>query len=243
MSILKPGKIIERTMKNVNFDGVNSLSIVVSTQNRELQGELIVELTKKIMGQGSSENNPDIIKLKETGKNSIGIDEIKGIISRLKYKPYQSKRKLAIIEKAESMTTEAQNAFLKTLEDIPDRTFIILAASNHEMLLPTILSRCQLFEVSSQEEKQKTFDPDEVLGMNLYERFKIVEEISKIKEPGKKRAAVNDLIKSLIDYYRDDLKSKPGNKKELELLSYTMNAINENVNVRLALENLMLNLD
>ncbi|MBN1915554.1 hypothetical protein JW796_00980 [Candidatus Dojkabacteria bacterium] len=243
MSIQPSSKIIERTIKNTNFDDIDSLSIIVSTQNLELQKYLVSELTRKIMGEERRKENPDILRLEISDRNSIGINDIKGLIARLKYKPYQSKRKVAIIEKAENMTLEAQNAFLKTLEDIPDRTFIILSTANHGMLLPTILSRCRLFEINSQEEKQINYDPAEILKMNLYERFELAEKISRIKEPGEKRSEVNNLLRSFIEFYRDDLKNRPENKKVLELLSYTMNAINENVNVRLVLENLMLNLN
>ncbi len=235
--------IIEKTMKTIDFTEMNSSSMVLSTQNLQLQKALTEELIKKIMGQGSVKNNPDILRLAETDKNSIGIDEIKKLISRLKFKPYQSKRKVAVIENAESMTHEAQNAFLKTLEDIPDRTFIILIVSNHTKLLPTILSRCQLIEVGSEEEKAETYNAEEILKSNLYEKFKIVEEISKIKIATEKREAVNELIKSLMGFYRQDLKSNPKNSEKLKLLQYTLTAINENVNIRLALENLMLNLD
>lgn len=73
---------------------------------------------------------------------SIGITAIKEYIGQSKLKPQYSLYRVGIIEDAEHMTVEAQNALLKTLEEPPPHTRIILETANENLLLPTIISRC-----------------------------------------------------------------------------------------------------
>ena len=85
--------------------------------------------------------HPDIkIVSPEDGKE-IKIGQIRDVISFLKLKTKEGK--VVIIEKAERMNRESSNALLKTLEEPPENTLIILTTSNQNALLPTIVSRCQ----------------------------------------------------------------------------------------------------
>ncbi len=77
---------------------------------------------------------------------TIKIEAIRELQRRLSFKPYEGKKKLAIIDNAEDMTTEALNSFLKTLEEPPGETVIILITSNMHSLLPTVVSRCQVIK-------------------------------------------------------------------------------------------------
>ena len=72
-------------------------------------------------------------------EKEIKIDQIRQVKQFLKLK----RKKVVIIEKAEKMNIEASNALLKTLEEPPENSLIILTTSNQEKLLPTILSRCK----------------------------------------------------------------------------------------------------
>lgn len=90
-----------------------------------------------------SKNQPDIIHVLHEKINSIGIDDIRVQVNQnIGIKPYASPYKIYIIDEAEKMTTQAQNALLKTLEEPPVYGIIIILVNNLEMLLPTILSRC-----------------------------------------------------------------------------------------------------
>lgn len=82
---------------------------------------------------------PDFIFL---GSKEIQISEIRELIRKLSFKPYSAPFKSAVIDSAHLMNIEAQNCFLKTLEE-PDSSFIILITDKPDMLLPTILSRVQ----------------------------------------------------------------------------------------------------
>ena len=89
----------------------------------------------------NSNNHPDFNLLERDG-NIIGIAQIRDIVEDVYQKPIHSNRKIIIIDDAEYMTEEAQNAFLKTLEEPPGYITIILITSREDMLLSTILSRC-----------------------------------------------------------------------------------------------------
>jgi len=93
--------------------------------------------------QTLSKNQPDIIYVSHEKPNSIGVDDIRLQVNNdVAIKPYSSKYKIYIINEAEKMTPQAQNAILKTLEEPPAYAVIILLVSNINALLPTILSRC-----------------------------------------------------------------------------------------------------
>lgn len=90
-----------------------------------------------------SGNHPDLIYVKHEKKASIGVDEVRFQINNtVQIKPYSSLYKIYIIDEAEKLTVEAQNALLKTIEEPPSYAVILLLAANAEAFLPTILSRC-----------------------------------------------------------------------------------------------------
>ena len=102
------------------------------------------ELAKILLETPHLENAPDCIRIKPDG-NSIKIAQIRNLQSDIIIKPHK-KYKIYIIDKSERMTTEAQNALLKTLEEPPEYAIIILVANNKESLLPTIRSRCEIIK-------------------------------------------------------------------------------------------------
>ncbi len=92
-----------------------------------------------------ADTNPDIIYIdREKDKKTIGVDQIRRITEDVAVKPFYSDRKVYIINEGEALTPEAQNAFLKTLEEPPEYAVFIIVAEKSEVLLPTVLSRCEL---------------------------------------------------------------------------------------------------
>ena len=73
----------------------------------------------------------------------IKIEEIRELQKKLAYLPYEGKTKVVVIDSAELMNVQAANSFLKTLEEPPSSTVLILISSNPHRLLPTLISRCQ----------------------------------------------------------------------------------------------------
>lgn len=92
--------------------------------------------------QMDSGNHPDIIWVTHE-KASIGVDDIRlQVNGDIMVKPYNSPYKIYIIDEAEKLTEQAQNALLKTIEEPPEYAVIILLANNINSILATILSRC-----------------------------------------------------------------------------------------------------
>jgi DNA polymerase-3 subunit gamma/tau len=87
---------------------------------------------------------PDIIEI--DAASNRGIDDIRDLRERVRYAPAQLPFKVYIIDEAHQITGAAANAFLKTLEEPPAHAIFILATTDPEELLPTIVSRCQRFE-------------------------------------------------------------------------------------------------
>lgn len=98
--------------------------------------------------QALTDNQPDIIRVTHEKPNTISVDDIRAQVNNdVAIKPYSSKYKIYIINEAEKMTVQAQNAILKTLEEPPEYAVIILLVSNVNSLLPTILSRCVMLNM------------------------------------------------------------------------------------------------
>ncbi|MFG6356430.1 MAG: DNA polymerase III subunit delta [Acetatifactor sp.] len=98
--------------------------------------------------QALSKNQPDIIYVSHEKPNTISVDDIRAQVNNdVAIKPYSSRYKVYIINEAEKMTPQAQNAILKTLEEPPEYAVILLLVSNVNSLLPTILSRCVLLNM------------------------------------------------------------------------------------------------
>ncbi len=100
-----------------------------------------------------SMNHPDLHIISSEEK-SIKREAIDDLILSVYQKPFESDRKIYIINNSEDMTMQAANTFLKTLEEPAGNTTIILLTQNSNLLLSTIVSRCQLikFEKNSNEE-------------------------------------------------------------------------------------------
>lgn len=88
-----------------------------------------------------SGNNPDFMIIQNEEKN-IKIEQIRYMGQKISEKPIVSNKKVYIINNSDTMTKEAQNCLLKTLEEPPEYVSIILIASNENKLLNTIRSRC-----------------------------------------------------------------------------------------------------
>lgn len=98
--------------------------------------------------QALSNNQPDIIYVTHEKPGSIGVDDIrKQVNGDIAIKPYNSPYKVYIVNEAEKMTVQAQNALLKTLEEPPAYAVILLLTTNVNSLLQTILSRCVILHM------------------------------------------------------------------------------------------------
>lgn len=101
----------------------------------------------------------NIIKLKDNvesvdivryypSSSSFGVDDVRKIIDEVNKKPYEGDKKVLILYKCDKMTTQAQNALLKTIEDPPIGVYLILLSDSLEAILDTIQSRCQVYKLT-----------------------------------------------------------------------------------------------
>jgi DNA polymerase-3 subunit delta' len=114
----------------------------LNCQKVAAHGELPVEacgecsVCRRIM----SGVHPDVITL----GSDIGIDDIRDAIQSAGYRPFEGKRRVVILDGADKLSSEIQNALLKTLEEPPPSSNFILVTARPDSLLPTVLSRCPL---------------------------------------------------------------------------------------------------
>lgn len=87
--------------------------------------------------------HPDVF-LVEAGNGRVKIDQIRELQRQLALSPYEGRRRVAIIADFQTATVEAANALLKTLEEPPSPVVLALTATDTSLLLPTIVSRCQV---------------------------------------------------------------------------------------------------
>ena len=120
-------------------------------------------------------NNPDYVYIEPDG-NNIKIEQIRNLQKSIQEKPIISTRKVFIINDADLMTKEAQNCLLKTLEEPPKFSTIILVGSNETAFLPTIKSRCTILyfnKINDQQIKEylKEHYNIESINPNMLEMF------------------------------------------------------------------------
>ncbi|MEK7151553.1 MAG: AAA family ATPase [Patescibacteria group bacterium] len=142
-------KLFSEVIKNDNF----SHAYLFSGQEMIGKKTFALELANKMLGDTAIEysdaqflNNPDILFIDAINSESgqtIAIEEVRRIKKFIFRSPYVGKYKFIIINDAHLMTTEAQNALLKVLEEPNASSILILVSANSESLLPTIFSRCQ----------------------------------------------------------------------------------------------------
>lgn len=100
--------------------------------------------------QSDDRNNPDIIYVKHEKPNTISVDDIRTQLNNdIVIKPYSNQYKVYIVDEAEKMNQQAQNALLKTIEEPPAYAVIMLLTTNADSFLQTIRSRCITLNLKS----------------------------------------------------------------------------------------------
>ena len=118
-----------------------------------------------------SNNNPDFELIEPEG-GKVKIEQIRNMQKKVAEKPIISNKKVYIIDNADTMTTEAQNCLLKTLEEPPEYITIILICSNEDNLLSTIKSRCTRMHFEAINTEQiakyiKQYYPEKEISENI----------------------------------------------------------------------------
>jgi DNA polymerase-3 subunit gamma/tau len=106
---------------------------------------IVAKLVNGFKNQETEGVNPlNIYELDAASNNSV--DDIRNLIDQVRYPPQFGKYKVYIIDEVHMLSNAAFNAFLKTLEEPPSYAIFILATTEKHKVIPTILSRCQIFD-------------------------------------------------------------------------------------------------
>lgn len=221
-------------------------------QKEETRTTLAINLAQEIFSSQEILSHPDFfIFHPQTAK--YGINLIRELKVKIALKPYQGKYKVVLIEEAQELTVEAQNAFLKTLEEPNQSTIIILTSDHQEKLLPTITSRCETFNFNTAVSTSSCLSTEEylvlnqLLGKSISERFQYIEKAFPEKDVA--------LLKKWYVYNRKLLWKKVENitseKEEIKKILHNLKTLQQiinlvletNTNFRLALEILLLKLE
>ncbi|MEX6688599.1 DNA polymerase III subunit gamma/tau [Danxiaibacter flavus] len=118
------------------------LAKTINCENLQPDGEACNECNScKSFNDGISLN---IHELDAASNNSV--DDIRSLVEQVRFAPQAGKYKVYIVDEVHMLSTSAFNAFLKTLEEPPSYAIFILATTEKHKILPTILSRCQIFD-------------------------------------------------------------------------------------------------
>lgn len=197
----------------------------------------VEEIEKQLKIHGLKKDHPDLLYFPAGEK--LGIEQARLIKAHFTLKPYLAKGRAAVLEDASVMTVEAQNAFLKTLEEPPEEALLILGAKSEVNLLPTIVSRCQIInlkpdlrgpEAATSEVDYGTIE--KLLAASIEERFEYIEKLKEREE----------FLHSLVSFFRKRLLKNPDlqTKDFLKELIQAEEWAAQNVNIRAILEYLML---
>jgi len=153
---------------------------------------------------------------------------------------------LILIHQFDKATLEAQNAFLKLLEEKSVNKFIILTAENLNKLLPTITSRCQIIRLGKdKKEKEEEIDKEiiELINLTLSDKNLAFLTHPLIEEVNQQKAI--EILKNIILYFKNDLLTKKKNIVSLiKESSRVLNLVeNNNLNPQLAIDNFLIYLN
>ena len=179
--------------------------IIVNTSSKKRDAYLMSFLENKNI------NHFDVHRV--VGESSIGIEEIRNLQKTIFLSPLKGNTKAIIVENAQSLTIEAQNALLKVLEEPPSHVIFFLSVSNAETLLPTILSRCSLITLEEEkvlftQEQNDTLEQDAsiLFSENISGQLVLAEKIAADKEN------ISVWLKNMILYLREKMLTPEENK-------------------------------
>lgn len=173
-------------------------------------------------------------------RNSVTIDQIRDLKRHIFQKPLSQKYKFIIIEAAEKLTDEAQNALLKILEEPPRHAILVLEAQNKHALLPTILSRVVKIQADLGVKPLSGLSQQTILGVEPLSSS--LEKIPEITNPEEfldnQMLALTELLTAKIKGKKTELTISQM-VEGIEKCAQTKQMIDANINPRFALANLI----
>lgn len=192
-------------------------------------------------------NHTDFYEINKDKNDSIKIDEIRELESKINIKPITSQKKVYIINNAENMTKEAQNCLLKTLEEPPDFVTIILVVNDENNILTTIKSRCARIvfteenkEEFTDDEKQRYLDCKRIFG-NI-EKYKSIDLLNKADVLYKDKENVFQNLEFINMIFFEKSKNDRKYLKYIDVIEQTKRKIKLNSNFDMCIDYLILNI-
>ncbi|MGH4117779.1 DNA polymerase III subunit delta' [Clostridium sp.] len=148
-SIIGHNSIKNQISKSIKSDKLSHAHILVGEDGIG-KSLLARDIGLNILGENEDRKYVDLVEWRiEKNKSTIGVNSIRTLNEEIHKKPYEGDKKVIIIYDAHKMTVQAQNAFLKTIEEPPKNVTIILLCENIEVILDTIKSRCQIHKLKN----------------------------------------------------------------------------------------------
>lgn len=146
--------------------------------------------------------HPDVIEIDAASNN--GVEQVRDLIDKVKYAPVQGRYKVYIIDEVHMMSSGAFNALLKTLEEPPAHVIFILATTEPQRILPTIISRCQRFDFTSLTDEEMISRMEHVMKQEgkTYEEGALA-QIAKLANGGMRDAL--SILEQCLAYNDDHL--------------------------------------
>lgn len=159
-----------RLKTEFNSDSLHH-ALIFQGENLQVAERQAIELTRTILGMNEQKlEHPDLFHLRPTGKmRIISVDNTRDLISELNRSSNQGGAKVAIIHEADRMRKQAANAFLKTLEEPPPGTYVLLVTTRPYATLATIRSRC--LQVRLPSGNQEIENPNWIELIKLYDSW------------------------------------------------------------------------
>lgn len=129
------------------ISGTLSHAHLISGEDGIGKSKLANILSRLILQVSLDREYVDIINYKSS-KASFGVDDVRNIIDEVSKKPFEGDKKVIIIHDGNKLTTQAQNALLKTIEEPPTGVYIIILCESLELILDTIKSRCEIYKLT-----------------------------------------------------------------------------------------------
>ncbi len=194
----------------------------------------------EIMAKERKISKFDIFSLQT--EKTVGIADIRGLSKQIFLKPIQGEQKIVVLEAFFGISIDAQNAFLKVLEEPPFSTTIIIVASSN-FFLPTILSRCVLIELDKEISIDKKEEEEILKIISSLEEMEVGERLKTSQNLSKDKQQALIFLEKLIIITRNEMVKKGDtslSQKLKVLQKYYKELKQSNVNLRLSLENLFL---
>lgn len=202
-------------------------------------------------------SHPDLLVLtdEKVDIKNFGIAAVRNLEHQISLKPYQAPYKVALIYNSHLLSPEAQNALLKTLEEPPEKTIIILTAPHKQLLPDTIESRCQIVNLVTHKRQpaqdQTISQVEQIIQTRPLERLPMAANIAKGSHEAKiwleeqiilwrQALILLEMRQPLLKFSAFSQIDKLALSKFLRFLLLSLRLLNKNVSVKMTVEQVLL---